>query len=253
MSVRPISLKDVLVSLSGQPVLRGISLDIQAGEHIGIVGPNGAGKSTFLRALAGVLPLSGGRIEFFGTASDNIPLQEKARQIAYLSQQRVLAWQLSVEDIAALGRHAWGGGAYNALGKSDRERVDQALIKAGADTFRGRAASALSGGEQARVHMARVLATGADVLMLDEPFAALDIRHQLDLMAVLEVERVAGQTIITAMHDLDLARRFCTRLVVLQAGYVVADGVPEEALSADVLRAVFSVKRNAVGGFEPEN
>ncbi|MEE9381001.1 MAG: ABC transporter ATP-binding protein, partial [Hyphomonadaceae bacterium] len=173
-----------------------------------------------------------------------MPVQAKAQMLGYLAQERTLGWRLRAEDVAALGRHAWGGGDYASLGRSDQQIVDVALKKAGAEKFFGRDATQLSGGEQARVHLARVLATDARILLLDEPCAALDIRHQLDLMNVLEVERKAGRTIVTALHDLDLAQRFCTRLLVLKEGVVIADGAPKSVLTEVLLGDVFGLNED---------
>ncbi len=249
MTMLPVRLENVSASLGQCQVLHAVSLEIAAGEHVGLVGPNGAGKSTLLKLLAGVLPVSQGQLLRAGEVCASAGQQ--ARHLAYLPQQKSLAWSLMVEDVVALGRHAWGGGTYDVLGVADRNIVDTAMDRAGVSRFAGRAVTALSGGEQARVHLARVLACKADLLLLDEPCASLDLRHQFDLMEVLETERAKGAGIVTVLHDLALAERFCTRLVVLDAGRIVASGTPANALNDKLLLDVFGLARGTTGQFTP--
>ena len=234
-------------ALGGKPVLSDVSFSASPGEHIALVGPNGAGKSTLLQILAGVLVPGSGAVQFSGEDLHAQPLAARARALSYLPQQRELAWDLLAEDVAALGRFAWGGRRYRDLSDEARAPVDQALRDAGAAAFIGRSVRSLSGGEQARVHLARALAGGGHVLLLDEPCAALDIPHQLELMQVLETARQNGQLILTVLHDLELAERFATRLIVLHQGRVQADAPP--ALDDIVLAQTFGLKRRRAGGF----
>ena len=235
-------------SLGGRQVLSDVSFTAQGGEHIALVGPNGAGKSTLLQILAGLIQPDDGSIVLQGQLLPELDLTSRARSLSYLPQHRELAWDLLVEDVAALGRFAWGGRRYQDLTASAQAPINEALEKTGASAFLGRPVKSLSGGEQARVHMARALAGGGDVLLLDEPFAALDLKHQLELMGVLEDTRKAGQLVVTILHDLDLAERFATRLIVLDQGCVKYDGAA--SLSGDTLGSVFGLTRRDGGGFD---
>ena len=233
--------------LGGKRILSDVSFNAVPGEHIALVGPNGAGKSTLLQILAGIVQPDEGAVRLSGQVLSEMTLSDRARTLSYLPQQRELAWDLLIEDVAALGRFAWGGQRYADLSAVARAPIDQALREAGAEEFVGRSVRSLSGGEQARVHLARALAGGGDVLLLDEPCAALDIRHQLELMRVLEAACHSGKLIVTVLHDLELAERFTSRLIVLDEGSLRADTDPP--LSYGVLASPFGLKRRAIGGF----
>ena len=238
------------VSLAGKQALEAMSLSLRAGEVTGLVGPNGAGKSTLLKLMAGLLTGQDTQVKLNGKSISNLTARERARQIAWLSQSRELSWDLSAVDVVALGRHAWGGGRYDRLGKADREIVLQAMQQAGASSLAGRHVLSLSGGEQARVHLARLLAAQADCLLLDEPLAALDIAQQLNVMSALNAEAARGRTVCLALHDLQLARESCDRLIVLDKGWCVADGHPDIALRGEILSSVFGVRLSEQGRFE---
>lgn len=240
-----ISVNGLSVSLGGRRVLEDVSFALGAGGFAALTGPNGAGKSTALKALAGVAPVEAGRIEIGGAPAASLNALARARQVAWLAQARPVAWNLRVEDVVSLGRFAEAPEAYDRMGKEGRAAVDGALAKADAAHLAGRAFQALSGGEQARVHLARLLASPAPCLLLDEPCAALDIAHQLSLMETLAAEAASGRAVLVVLHDLELAARFCQRVLVMDAGRLVADGAPGEALCSEVLGRVFGVQRSA--------
>lgn len=244
-----ISAEHLTVSLSGRDVAREVSFWLNAGEFAALVGPNGAGKSSVLKALAGVVP-SEGEVRIGNAPADKLTVRERAKRLAWLPQTRPVAWNLMAEDVVALGRFADAPAPFDRMGEADRAAVVAALEKADATHLIGRSFQALSGGEQARVHLARLLASPAPVLLLDEPCAALDIAHQLSLMAALKAEAAAGRTLIVVLHDLELAARFCPRILVMQAGDLVANGAPDEALSAGTLGQVFGVRKGADGRLE---
>jgi iron complex transport system ATP-binding protein len=242
-----ISVSGLCVDLGGRRVVDEVSLDVAAGEFAAITGPNGAGKSTVLKALAGAIPIARGAV-----AIDAIPVASmapiaRARRLAWLPQARPVAWSLRVADLVALGRFAASPAPYDRLGSADRQAVDAALEKSDAAHLASRSFHDLSGGEQARVHLARLLASPAPCLALDEPCAALDIAHQLALMETLGSEAAGGRAVLVVLHDLDLARRYCSRLIVMNRGRMVSDAEPEAALSDDVLKTVFNVRRDAAG------
>ena len=238
-----ISAENLCLRLGETQVLHNVGLSAQSGEHIALVGPNGAGKSTLLRVLSGIVTPASGEVLLGGKPLADLSLAERGRQLAYLPQARELAWDLKVQDVAALGRFAFGARRYAELEEGEQAKVDAALERTGALIFRDRPARSLSGGELARVHLARTLAGGCDLLLLDEPCISLDLSHQLSLMEVLDAERAAGRTIITVLHDLSLAEQFATRVVVMNAGCIVADGAPADALSESCLADVFGLKR----------
>lgn len=237
------------VRRNGTEVLSDIRLDVQAGELIALVGPNGAGKSTLIKTMLGLVEPEAGAVLLNGAPVRELSARDRARQMAYLPQDRDVAWSVTGADLAALGRFAWGGAAYDRLGKADREAVDMALEKAGATSLKHRLIHELSGGEQARLHLARTLASNAPVLLADEPIAALDPRHQLEAMSVLRAQADQGASVVCALHDLNLARRHADRIAVLHGGRLYAFAAPDIALTEAVLAEVFGVTSSPGGGF----
>jgi iron complex transport system ATP-binding protein len=219
--------------LSGRTILSDVSLRVETGEFVAIVGPNGAGKTTLLRAALGLLP-AGGMIEVLGTPLQRLSLAERARRIAYLPQGHVFHWPLAVAEIVALGRLPRGAGA-------DRAAVARAIAATGIGEFAERPVTTLSGGERARVALARVLATEAPLILADEPTASLDPRYQLAVMGILRRHAEAGGAVVAVVHDLALAARSADRIVVMDRGRIVADGSPRDVLSAERLTEVFGV------------
>lgn len=216
------------------PVVDGVSLTVRHGECIGLIGPNGAGKTTLMRAALGLLPHE-------GTCSlSAMTARARAQTCAWMPQERLISWPVSVETVIALGRlpHLPKG---SRLRESDQRAVDAALDKMGLTRMRGRIATQLSGGEQARVLIARALAQDTPVLMADEPIAGLDPAGQISTMEVFSGLATEGRAVIVSMHDLGLAARHCTRLLLMHNGLLVADGSPQQVLTKDNLREVFGV------------
>lgn len=214
------------------PVVENVSLTVQGGEFIGLIGPNGAGKTSLMRAALGLLPHEG------RSSLTALAPRPRARAAAFLPQGREIAWPVSVEALVTLGR----GAHHGTSAESDRAAVDRALDRMGLQNYRARAATALSGGEQARVLIARALAQETPLLLADEPVAGLDPEAQLKTMEVFADLAREGRAVVASIHDLGLAARSCTRLVLLQAGRVVADGLPRDVLSDDNLARVFGVR-----------
>lgn len=247
----PLDIRELSVALGGRTVLRDVDLSLEPGVLTGLVGPNGAGKSTLLRAAMNLVPARLGQVSMGGEPVSALTSRERARRAAYLPQSRSSAWNVRGVDIAALGRFAWGGAPFERLSTSDRAVVERTLARAEADGFAHRPIGELSGGEQARIHLARALAAQAPLLLLDEPVAALDPRHQLDAMGLFAEEAQAGCAVLAAIHDLESAARWCGRVVVLEHGRVAADGPPDMALSGEILSTVFGVRRDAAGRLQP--
>jgi iron complex transport system ATP-binding protein len=233
-----LSIENVGVSLGGRPVLAGIDLSLQAGELVAMVGPNGAGKTTLLRAMAGLVAATG-RLTLDGTELRLLSPAERARRIAYLPQGHVFHWPMPVADIVALGRLPRGAGA--DLSAADRAAVAGAMAATGIDAYADRPVTTLSGGERARVALARVLATEAAIILADEPTASLDPRYQLIVLGILKRHAEAGGTVLAVLHDLGLAAREADRLIVLDRGRIVAEGQPREVLTRARLAETFGV------------
>ena len=226
-------------ALGQREVLRGLSFSLQAGEVLGVVGPNGAGKSSLLRALAGLLTPTQGEALFETRALHSLEPQARARAVGYLPQSPQLLWPLTVREVVALGRRPHAGLAATA---ADTAAVDAALEAFEIAGFAERSARALSGGEQMRVHLARLHAGQHRLLLVDEPTAALDPRAQLQVLAALRTLAAAERGIVLVLHDLPLAARYCDRLLVLADAQAVVCDRPAAALNDARLAAVFGVR-----------
>lgn len=231
---------DLRASLGGQEVLKGVSMRVGAGEFVGLIGPNGAGKSTLLRAVLG-LARSTGTVTIDGRAARELNARARARKISYLPQEREIAWPVSVERLVALGR-APHLPPFSRRSASDDAAVREAMARMEVEEFADREATALSGGEKARVLIARALAQGAPLMLADEPTAGLDPAHQITLMRIFAGLAQEGGSVVACLHDLGLAARWCTRLVLLDKGRIVADGAPDEVLTAQTLRSVYNIE-----------
>lgn len=236
----PISLKveSLFAALNGRTILPSVSMNAYQGDFIGLIGPNGAGKSTLLKALAGVIPAEG-VIAITETPLASMNVRERALLLSYLPQARPVHWAMPVRNIVALGRFAFGAGRLDAAGEA---AIERAMEETGIHHLANRPVTDLSGGELARVHMARALCAETPILLADEPTAALDPAHQLSLMTILKARAAKGGLVIAALHDLPLAARFCSRIIVLSDGDIVANARPDEALSATLLRDVFNIE-----------
>ena len=233
-----VRLDAVSVTLGGRRVIDAVSADL-AGGVIGLIGPNGAGKSTLVRAIAGLIPTAGA-ILIDGNPVAIMPLRDRARRIAYLPQGQAVHWPLTVERLVALGRlpHL---APFSRAGEADAAAIGRALDRTGLGSLRDRPIDELSGGERARVLLARALAVEAPLLLADEPLAALDPAHQIEVMALLRAESARGATVIAVLHDLTLAARWCDRLLLIDQGRLVADGKPVDVLTTDRIGSVYNV------------
>lgn len=235
-----ITIDSLHVALARHPVVRGVSATLEAGTLVGIVGPNGAGKSTLLRAMLGLLPASDGRVLVDDRPVAGMARDAVARRIAYLPQGQTLHWPLTVERLVALGRlpHL---APMSKLSHADSAAIERAIERADVGALRGRVATELSGGERARVLLARALAVEAPALVADEPLAALDPGHQIDVMALLRREAEGGTLVVAVLHDLGMAARYCDRLLLLDGGRLVADGCPLDVLTPVNLRSIYGI------------
>lgn len=235
MQIRTEDLKAVL---NGNPILKGVSL--QAGEKqlIGVIGPNGSGKSTLLKCIYRVLQPTGGAVFLDGKPLSEYSFRESALKIAVVAQHNYYNFDFSVQDVVLMGRspHKKTLERDNA---QDFRIVEEALTKVGMLHFAERSFSTLSGGEQQRVILARALAQQTPCLILDEPTNHLDIKYQLQLM---DLVRGLDRTVITAVHDLNIAAMYCDWLYAVKDGRVVGQGTPQALLTPEFIRQVYEVE-----------
>ena len=228
------------VALSGRTVLNDVSLSLPSGQLVALVGPNGAGKTTLLRALAGLVPSTGG-IEVGGDHLSSLSLRERAKRFGYLPQGHLVHWPLPAKDVVALGRYPHGATDPARLSPRDEQAVLRAMQATNVVEFAERPVTELSGGERSRVALARVLAVEAPVVLADEPIASLDPRYQIDVMINLRSAADRGVLVVVVTHDLGLAARFADTVLVLSDGRLVAQGKPEQALSEQIMADVFRI------------
>jgi iron complex transport system ATP-binding protein len=240
-----LEIRALSVDLGARRVLQGIDLSLEPGCLTVLIGPNGAGKTTLMRAMAGLVQPSAGEVALNGAPIARMRASARARAIAYLPQGGTVAWPLPVERVVALGRLPHGEEP-DRLPASGREAVAAALLSVGLVGFGTRPATSLSGGERARMLLARALATQAPVLLADEPVAALDPRHQLMVLDGLKACAHAGATVVAILHDLNLAARFADRIVLLDQGKLEASGAPEAVLTEARLASSFGIRARVV-------
>lgn len=209
-----------------------VSFSLAPGEMLGVIGPNGSGKSTLLQSMAGILKYDGS-IDFDGAPIAAMPSRQRAQGIGFLPQSCESAWSLSVEDIVSLGRLPWAD--------HDADAISSAIEQAGVAELLGRKVDQLSGGERARVWLARVLAGQPRLLLADEPIASLDLFYQRSVMEALRKYASQERAVILAIHDLGLAARYCDKLCLMSEGKVYAWGSPAAVLTEANLSAVFRV------------
>lgn len=241
-----LELRHIHAGYGDTEVLHNVQTSAAPGDFIGLVGPNGAGKSCLLKTIAGLIKPTTGELGLDGRDLTSFPAKARAKHIAYLAQDRQAAWPMQVRDLVALGHAPWRG-SLGQISSSGETAINQAIRAAKCDALETRRMDQLSGGEQARVHLARALAVDAPVLLADEPVAALDPYYQISIMQTLHAESARGKTVIASLHDLNLAGQFCSRIWVLDQGKLVQDETARSALGAEILRDVFGVKRGLEG------
>lgn len=235
-----LSARGIHVSLEGTPIVKGIDMEVNAGEVVGLIGPNGAGKTTLLRTLAGVLPPQRGEIFISDVNASGLDRSTLATKVAYLQQGAQVHWPLSVESIVALGRLPYRK-KFTSLAQDDQRAIQSAMQRTDTLGIGERSFATLSGGEQMRVLIARMLAVEAEVMLVDEPVAAMDPYFQLEFMDLFVEQANLGRGVVLVLHDLALAARYCDRLVLLQAGQTVAQGPPSEVLTDELLAGVYHI------------
>ncbi|APA98786.1 heme ABC transporter ATP-binding protein [Nocardia seriolae] len=228
--------RNVSARRGARTVLDGVDFPVIAGQIVALVGPNGAGKSTLLAALAGELELCGGSVALDGHALTHWTHLDMARRRAVLPQSHTVGFAFRAREVVAMGRAPWA--------RTDRQDQDEAAIAAAmaatdVERFAERPFPALSGGERARVALARVLAQDTATLLLDEPTAALDLGHQEQVLRLARERASAGAAVVVVLHDLGVAAAYADRIAVLEAGRITADGPPRQILTPELLTRVY--------------
>jgi iron complex transport system ATP-binding protein len=230
--------REVRVSLGGQPVLRGVDIEVYPGEVVGLLGPNGAGKSTLLRAATRLVPVEGGHIEVGGRPLAQLGRRELARAVAVVQQLPEAPATMLVQELVLLGRNPYIG-LLARESAHDYAAVVDAMRRAGCEDFADRPLHTLSGGQRRRAFIARALAQEPKLLLLDEPNANLDLRAQAEAFELLRALARDGVGVLVTVHDLTLAAAYCDRAVLLVEGRVIASGVPSEVVTPEIVTRVY--------------
>jgi iron complex transport system ATP-binding protein len=237
-------IENLRVELRGRVALDGLGLEARRGELIAVIGPNGAGKTTLLKAVCRLIPFSG-RLEWDGRPLAALSPAERARTLAYLPQGHAIHWPITAREAVTIGRAPFSSNL-TRLTRADEEAVGKAIDAVDAWPFIDRPVTELSGGERARVMLARALAVDAPLILADEPVAALDPAHQLSVMRILSRQAQSGRLVIAVSHDLVLAARFASRVAVLNGGRLAGIGKPRDILTAGLIGDVFGVETKRI-------
>ena len=232
--------RNVTVTARGRAIVNDAGLSLAPGELVGLIGPNGAGKSTLLRSLLGISPRDAGSVTLDGQDFGAMPAPARARAIAFLPQDRRVEWRLTAHDVVMLGRYPHQAG-FGGPTPADREAVARAISAVEGEALLDRPISVLSGGERTRILLARALAVEAPLLLADEPIAALDPYHQLHVMEILQARARSGAGVLAVIHDLTLASRFMDRLILMNAGRIIANGPPTAVLTPQNLAQTYRI------------
>lgn len=246
---RPLlDVSDLSVSLGGEPILEEVSLRADPGSLVGLIGPNGAGKTTLLRAINGTIDHDSGEIRVGDRTASDCSARELGRLVATVPQSTVLSFSFSVRETVAMGRHPHIS-RLGSITPRDREAVEAAMTATEVKQFADRPITDVSGGERQRVILARAIAQTTPLLLLDEPTSNLDINHAIRTLELVRDVVDGGRGAIAAIHDLDLAARYCDELVLLSGGRVVDRGPPVSVLDSEAIEAAFDTR--AIAGTDP--
>ena len=223
---------------ASQDAVAEVDCAIAPGQLTALIGPNGAGKSTFARLLLGLVAPTGGEVLFRGRPAGRWPREAMARQVGFVPQGEETAFPLRVREIVAMGRYPHLG-PWRAEGDEDRRVIRESLDHVEAGALAGRRFDSLSGGERQRVRIARALAQQGDALLLDEPSAGLDIRHEVELFVLCAQLAAAGRTVVIVTHNLGLAARLADRVLLFDGGHLAIAGAPQEVLTGETLSRVY--------------
>jgi len=246
-----VSIRDASFVISGKVLLHPLRLDLPTGRSIALIGHNGSGKSTLLKLIGRQHAPTTGAIHFEGLPLESWGSRAFARRLAYLPQRTPSAPGMLTKELVTLGRYPWHG-ALGRFSATDKLKVEEAIELTGIAPFADRMVDTLSGGERQRVWLAMLVAQDATCLLLDEPISALDIGHQLEVLSLThDLCRQKGITIITVLHDVNMAARFCDRIIALHSGRLIANGTPQDIMTTDELARIYDVEMDIL--LQPSN
>ncbi|WP_265452150.1 ATP-binding cassette domain-containing protein [Aeromonas salmonicida] len=239
-------MKAASFAVNGRKLLHPTDLRFEQGQVYGLIGHNGSGKSTLLKLLARQQPLSEGEILFDGKPLTDWGNREFARQVAYLPQHLPSAENLLGRELVEMGRYPWRG-LLGRMGAEDQHQVDRAIALTHTEGFTDRLVDTLSGGERGRVWLAMLLAQESRFILLDEPLAALDVAHQVEVLTLVRLlSRQLNLGVIIVIHDINMASRFCDRLVALHSGRLLTHGEPERIMTSETLHAIYGISMEVI-------
>lgn len=239
-------LKGATFSVPGRTLLQPLTVSLSGRRVIGLIGHNGSGKSTLVKLLARQQPASGGSILFDGKALRDWGDRAFAQRVAYLPQQTPPASGMLVREVVALGRYPWHG-PLGRFGPDDHRKVAEAMALAGIEPFADRLVDTLSGGERQRVWLAMLVAQDAPWLLLDEPISALDVHHQIEVLALVRrLSQERGTGVLVVLHDVNMAARFCDEILALKAGRLIARGTPGDIMTPGQLQSIYGIAMDII-------
>lgn len=242
MSGKILEFSHVAAGYGDREILKDITLSIHEGEFTGLIGSNGTGKSTLIKCISGLLPLNRGNISICGKENATLKSRERAQLVAVVPQSYHVEYDFTVEDIVMMGRNPYLG-FRKRESQEDYDIVSEAMKATNTEVFRGRFYNELSGGERQRVILARAIAQKPRIILLDEPTSALDIYHQMEVMELItKLNQEEHMTVLAVLHDINMASRFCQRIVMLQEGTVFMDGTPQEVINRRNMEALYHMK-----------
>ena len=236
-----LSTEKLVLSYGKTPIVKGVDVAIPQGKIIALLGPNGCGKSTLLKGLSRILLPDAGEVFWDETPIHEVASKTLAQHLALLPQAQETPEGITVREAVGYGRSPYTG-FWGQLSEQDNAIVEQAMIATGVMDLASTLVTDLSGGQRQRVWLAMTLAQDTDYILLDEPTTYLDLNHQVELMKLLRKLNQEGKTVITVLHDINQACRYCDYLIVMKAGQVVTEGCPEEVLTAKLLADVFDLE-----------
>lgn len=232
--------------IDGNVVLSDVTLSFPVGEVVALIGHNGSGKSSLLKILARHVLPTNGLISYNGHDLRDLQARAFARSVAYLPQDVSNGAEMTIRELVACGRYPWHG-ALGRFSTIDRTKVDEALRETQIESFADRIVGTLSGGERQRAWIAMLVAQDARCLLLDEPTAALDVAHQIEVLSLVRrLAHVGGRSVVVVLHDINMAARFCDRIHALKQGRVVASGTPSEILAPKILHEVYGIEMDVI-------
>ncbi|MEK9629517.1 MAG: heme ABC transporter ATP-binding protein [Nitrospinota bacterium] len=225
-----------------KPLIKDINFSISNLEFVGLIGPNGSGKSTLLKLMGGILKCDQGQIDFKGNPINSIHKKELAQSLTWIPQDHPMVFPFTVQEIVMMGRHPYLT-PLSFEADDDLQIVQEAMERTQTLQFSERYFNEISGGEKQRVMLASAIAQKPEIMLLDEPTSALDLKYQIQILNILKCLNEQNKiTIVMALHDLNLASRYCQRLILLQDGDIVSDGAPNDVLQKEIIEKVYGVE-----------